>query len=133
MITRYSSQFKIFMNVLREKKEEIIISAVLVIILLGMSASLASLMYFFEHKKQPATFSSIPDTMRWAIMTLSTVGYGDVLHATLIGKVLADIVAILGISLFAIPAGIIASGFMEQFQKKQRKGDFCPHCGKPIH
>jgi voltage-gated potassium channel len=129
-MTRYSSQFKVFTDVLKEKKDELVISAVLILILLVLSASL---MYFVEQPHQPEVFSSIPATMWWAVVTLSTVGYGNVLPVTPFGKVLAGVVAVLGISLFALPAGIIASGFIEQVQRKRRKGDYCPHCGKPIH
>jgi len=128
-MTRYSSRFRIFMNVLRDKKEEIFISAMLVVLLLVISASL---MYYVENKVQPEEFSSIPEAMWWAVVTLTTVGYGEVVPATPFGRVLAGLVAVLGISLFAIPAGIIASGFMEQFQKRCIKGHFCPHCGKEI-
>lgn len=129
-MTRYSSQFKVFTDVLKEKKDELLISAFLVIVLLVLSASL---MYFVEHPYQPEVFSSIPATMWWAVVTLSTVGYGNVLPVTPFGKVLAGVVAVLGISLFALPAGIIASGFIEQVQRKRRKGDYCPHCGKLVH
>ena len=129
-MTRYSSRFKIFMAVLRDKREEIFISAMLVALLLVISASL---MFFVENKVQPEEFSSIPKAMWWAVVTLTTVGYGEVVPITPFGRVLAGFVAVLGISMFAIPAGIIASGFMEQFQKKHKKhGDFCPHCGKRI-
>lgn len=130
-MTRYSSRFRIFMTVLRDKKEEILIAFMFVAVLLVISASL---MYYAENKSQPVEFSNIPETMWWAVVTLTTVGYGEVVPVTPIGRILAGVVAILGISMFAIPAGIIASGFMEQFQATHRKkGDFCPHCGKRIH
>ena len=130
-MTRYSSRFQIFMDVLRDKKEEIFISLMMVLLLLIISASL---MYYLENKVQPEDFSSIPKSMWWAVITLSTVGYGEVVPITPAGRVLAGIVSVLGISLFAIPAGIIASGFIQEFQKRRRKKeDFCPHCGKPLH
>jgi len=129
-MTRYSSRFKVFMDVLRDKKEEILISLMLVVVLLIISASL---MYYAENKVQPEEFSNIPEAMWWAVVTLTTVGYGEVVPATSFGRVLAGCVAVLGISLFAIPAGIIASGFIEQFQKRhKKKADYCPHCGKQI-
>lgn len=129
-MTRYSSRFRIFMDVFKDKKEEIFISAMLVLLLLVISASL---MYYAENKVQPEAFSNIPEAMWWAVVTLTTVGYGEVVPITPFGRVLAGCVAVLGISLFAIPAGIIASGFIEQFQKRhKKKADYCPHCGKSI-
>lgn len=129
-MTRYSSRFRVFMGVLRDKREELFISIMLVILLLIISASL---MYYVENSVQPEEFSNIPEAMWWAVVTLTTVGYGEVVPITPFGRILAGCVAVLGISLFAIPAGIIASGFVEQFQKRHRKkADYCPHCGKPI-
>ena len=93
----------------------------------------SSAMYFAEHRSQPEVFSSIPHTMWWAVATLSTVGYGDVVPLTILGKVLAGIVALLGISMFALPTGILASGFVEEMQDKEATDDKCPHCGKSLN
>ena len=62
---------------------------------------------------------------------MTTVGYGDVIPATAAGKFLAAIIALVGIALFALPAGILSGGFINELQqhKKQRQ---CPHCGKAI-
>ena len=90
----------------------------------------SSLMYYIESEFQPDVFSSIPAAMWWGIITLTTIGYGDVYPITLAGKFLGSIIAILGIGLFALPAGILASGFIEEIQKKQKKSTICPHCGK---
>lgn len=67
--------------------------------------------------------------MWWGVATLTTVGYGDVYPITPIGKFLGAIIAILGIGLFALPAGILASGFSEKIQNKRI---VCPNCGKVI-
>ncbi|WP_218919371.1 potassium channel family protein [Longibacter salinarum] len=114
----------------------------------------ASLMFYAEHEAQPDVFSSIPATMWWAVATLTTVGYGDVYPVTVVGKILASIVAILGIGLFALPAGILASGLQEEWSDMTRseqrttstalsssqhgenrsssRNDVCPHCGLPL-
>ncbi len=92
----------------------------------------SSAMYFAEHTSQPEVFSSIPHTMWWAVATLSTVGYGDVYPVTVLGKILAGIVALLGISMFALPTGILASGFVEEMRDKKNLDDNCPHCGGPL-
>jgi voltage-gated potassium channel len=73
--------------------------------------------------------------MWWGIVTLTTVGYGDVYPVTVAGKVLASVIAISGIGLFALPAGIIASGFSEEMHQRRRESagpPLCPHCGKPL-
>ncbi len=128
-MTRYADEFRLFGNVLRAKKREIVISAILVLMLIILSSSI---MYYVEHDEQPEVFSSIPAAMWWAVETLSTVGYGDVLPLSPLGKFVAACVSMLGIALFAIPAGIIASGFVEEMRRKRSDDRVCPHCGKRI-
>jgi len=129
---RYSESMKTFGNVLRAKKEELFITMFVVFILLLVASSL---MYFIENEAQPDVFSSIPAAMWWGVATLTTVGYGDVYPITPAGKFLGAIIAILGIGMFALPAGIIGSGFIEEIQKRQAKKRIlvCPHCGKNIY
>lgn len=121
---RYMNAGKLMMRVFKSKKEELVLSFFMTMFLIIMSASI---MYFVEHDAQPDKFSSIPETMWWSVATLTTVGYGDVYPVTITGKILASFISILGIGMFALPAGILASGFSEEFKlakKKQR----CPHC-----
>ncbi len=126
---RYSEALKTLGNVFKEKKEELLITVFSVIILLVVSSSL---MYFVENAAQPEAFSSIPAAMWWGITTLTTVGYGDVHPITPIGKLLGAIIALLGIGMFALPTGILASGFAEEIQRRQGKRRICPHCGNDI-
>jgi voltage-gated potassium channel len=71
--------------------------------------------------------------MWWGIITLTSVGYGDVSPITLMGKLLGGIIAVLGLGLVALPAGIIASGFAEEVEKKRAKQRrICPHCGEEL-
>ena len=77
-------------------------------------------MYLVEKEAQPEVFSSIPATMWWAVITLTTVGYGDIYPITPLGKFLGAIIAFLGIGMFAIPAGILSSGLVEAIQGKNR-------------
>jgi voltage-gated potassium channel len=125
-VGRYSTALSLMSHVVSRKKEELIVTFTLLILLLVISSSL---MYYIENPVQPDVFSSIPATVWWAVVTLTTVGYGDIYPITPLGRVLAAIVAILGIGLFALPAGIIASGFVEEIQVKVKH---CPHCGKEI-
>lgn len=83
-----------------------------------------------QHDAQPDKFPSIPAAMWWGVATLTTVGYGDVFPITPLGKVLGAVVAILGVGLFALPTGILASGFSEGLQRSRRRDSaLCPHCG----
>jgi voltage-gated potassium channel len=87
-------------------------------------------MFFVEHPAQPEKFSSIPATMWWGVETLTTVGYGDIVPVTPQGKFLGSIVALLGVGVIALPAGILASGFYEEFSQKRIETITCPYCGK---
>lgn len=128
---RYISSLKLFGNVFKAKKEELIITSTVMIILLIVASSF---MYIFESNAQPDKFTDIPSTMWWAIATLTTAGYGDVYPITSEGKIIASIVAVLGIGLFALPTGILGAGFVEEFQKSKAhlEKHICPHCGKEI-
>jgi len=125
-LQRYSRALQTFSRVLRSRAEPLIVSLGFVLALLLISASL---MYFAEHDAQPQRFSSIPAAMWWAVETLSTVGYGDFTPVTPLGRMLAGVVAILGIGMFAIPTGILGAAFLEDQQKQDAKKP-CPHCGK---
>jgi voltage-gated potassium channel len=91
----------------------------------------ASLMFYAEHESQPQQFSSIPASMWWGAMTLTTVGYGDIYPVTPLGKMLGTFIALMGVGLFALPAGILASGFAEELQRR-REARKCPHCGAEL-
>lgn len=127
---RYSESLQTLGNVLKAKKEEMIVTFFVISLLLVFASST---IYYVEHDAQPEAFSSIPAAMWWGVATLTTVGYGDVYPITPIGKFLGAVIALLGIGMFALPAGILASGFAEELQKKRVKEiRICPHCGKNI-
>ncbi|MDD1762461.1 MAG: ion transporter [Methanothrix sp.] len=132
-LARYSDSLQTFIDVLRLKKDELGLIFFTIMILLIISSSL---MYEAEHEAQPDAFSSIPAAMWWGIVTLATVGYGDMFPITPLGKLIGSVVVILGIGLFALPTGMLASGFAEVVQArkeaKERKGMVCPHCGRVI-
>lgn len=131
-LARYAESLKLLGRVFRAKKEELIVSVLMLFTLLLFSSSL---MYVAENDAQPDKFGSIPAAMWWGVATLTTVGYGDVYPVTMIGKVLGAFIAVLGIGIFALPTGILATGFVEALQRKQAAGSLptvCPHCGKEI-
>ncbi len=126
---RYSSALSTLGRVIRSKKEELAITLFMVSVLLIIASSF---MYFLEHDAQPEAFSSIPATLWWGIETLTTVGYGDVFPITPYGKVMGATIALLSIGIFALPTGIIGSGFMEEIQAQRNKNSHCPHCGAKL-
>lgn len=126
---RYSEAIKTIGNVLRSKREELAITVFAIFLILVISGSL---LYYAERDIQPEAFSSIPASMWWAVVTLTTVGYGDIYPVTALGKIIGSFIAILGIGLFALPAGILSSSFIEQIQNKKHKVEHCPHCGTAL-
>jgi voltage-gated potassium channel len=127
---RYSRALQSMGLAVRGRREELLMAVVLMVMILVVASSL---MYMAERDRQPEAFSSIPATMWWGIMTLTTVGYGDVYPITALGKLTAALVAVAGIGLFALPAGIVGSAFIElREQRKATREGACPHCGKPI-
>ncbi|HNX16985.1 MAG TPA: ion transporter [Methanoregula sp.] len=127
-IGRYTDAAKTFQKVLERKKEEILLAFFILIIVLLLSSSM---MYTVEHDAQPEKFPDIPHAMWWGIVTLATVGYGDVYPVTPLGQFIGGIVVVVGIGIFALPMGIFASGFVDVINEKQQKKVYvCPYCGK---
>ena len=123
---RHSKTFHIIINTIEKKKSELLSSLVLMVSLLLVCATGV---YYVENEAQPEKFSSILASMWWAVATLTTVGYGDIYPITFLGKILGAISAIFGIGLFALPAGLLASGFADASEKGHST---CPHCGKEL-
>lgn len=115
-MTRYVESMRTFHNVFKAKKTELTLTLMLIFLLLVFASSA---MYAAESEAQPEKFSSIPETLWWGVITLTTIGYGDIYPITPIGKMIGGIIAFLGIGLFALPAGILASGFSEELQKRR--------------
>ena len=80
-----------------------------------------SLLYLAEAEAQPDKFGSIPRSLWWAIVTLTTVGYGDAYPVTALGRFLAGIIAITGVTMIALPTGIFASSFSEAMERQRRR------------
>ena len=125
-VARYSSTIRTFARVAAAKRTDL---AVIGMFLLVMLLLASSSMYFAEHHAQPRAFSSIPASMWWAIVTLTTVGYGDVVPVTPFGRVLGATIALIGIGFFALPAGVLAAAFAEELSRARQEG-VCPACGR---
>jgi voltage-gated potassium channel len=129
-LARYADSMRTLGVVLRSRREELLVTLFVVVVLLVFASSA---MYHVENEAQPQQFSSIPAAMWWGVATLTTVGYGDVYPVTTAGRFLGAAIAILGVGLFALPTGILASAFSEELQKKRRRErTVCPHCGLEI-
>ena len=115
-LTRYSGMMSMILKVLREESGNFMV-AIFVMTLVMVVA--ASGIYLAEHRTQPNAFGSIPQSMWWAIVTLTTVGYGDVIPLTLAGKLFAACIMIAGVGLIALPTGILASSFSENLKRNR--------------
>ena len=114
-LARFSPAFNTMLRVLARERDALM---GVLIVLIGMVIIAASLLYLVEGNLPGSEFATVPEAMWWAIATLTTVGYGDVTPVTPIGKFLAGIVMICGLGFFALPIGIIASAFMEEFRRQ---------------
>ena len=129
-LARYSDPMKTLGDVIKAKAGDLAVAFFILFIVLIFASSL---MYYAEFEAQPETFSSIPASMWWGIITLTTIGYGDTYPVTVLGKIIGAGVAVIGIAVYAIPTGIMASAFTEQLRKrKEENKNKCPHCGKEI-
>jgi len=88
------------------------------VMLVGSALFAASVMYLIERNAQPDKFGTIPDAMWWAIVTLGTIGYGDVVPITPLGRVVAGITIFVGLIMIALPVGIVATAFSEQIHRR---------------
>lgn len=79
----------------------------------------STVMFHLERGAQPEIFRSIPHTLWWGIVTMATVGYGDMAPVTLAGRIFGGLTMTLGIAMFAVPAGIIATGFADELRKRE--------------
>ncbi len=115
---RYSMAMSVMGAVARQEARSI--GAVLFVMMVILVLT-SSLIYLFEHRAQPHVFSDIPTAMWWAVVTLTTLGYGDMVPVTLLGRMLGALTAILGVGMIALPAGVLASGFSEQMRIRREE------------
>ena len=117
-LTRYSPALGALLDVIQREAEALMAAFVVLLLMLVFSACG---IYLLEGDTQPEVFGSIPESMWWAIVTLTTVGYGDVVPITVGGQVFAGLIGLIGIGMIAVPAAILASGFAECIHERRQK------------
>jgi len=113
---RYSQSIQTLMTVLRNEAKTLFAALTFILIVMTFAATG---IYYIERHAQPDEFSSIPASLWWALVTLTTVGYGDVVPVTTPGRVFGGIITLLGVGLYALPAGILSSSFTAQMQLRR--------------
>jgi voltage-gated potassium channel len=139
-LTRHSAVFGLLWSVLREEARAI--AALVFVLCLTLTVS-GALMYMIEGGDQPTVFTSIPAAMWWAIETLTTVGYGDMVPETTAGKMLGGVISVVGVGTLALFSGLITASFLDQLKLRRESArqhrlveaslSVCPHCGRALH
>ncbi len=112
-LTRYTTATVTLYKVLRREWQVIFASVFIMLLLIVLAASLG---YLLEHESQPDKFENIPQAIYWAVITLASVGYGDISPVTPWGRTLTVVLSLVGVGIFAIPAGLLASAFTDQLR-----------------
>jgi voltage-gated potassium channel len=104
---------------------------IFMMVVLSLVIILGSVMYLVERGKNG--FDNIPDSIYWAIVTITTVGYGDISPVTPLGKFIASIMMFIGYGIIAVPTGIITTEMALALRSKKDKHETCPGCGREGH
>ena len=112
-LTRYTGATQSLSKVIAREWPVMAASAFIMLLLVVMTASLG---YLFEHEAQPDKFENIPQSIYWAVVTLASVGYGDISPITPAGRAMTIVLALIGIGIFAIPAALLSAAFADQLK-----------------
>lgn len=134
-LTRYSRSLRSMGRVFRRTREQLLLTLSLIGLIVLVAASL---MYYAEHAAQPEAFGSIPEALWWGVVTLTTLGYGDVYPVTTLGRLMGGVFALAGILLVALPTAILGSAYVEELEDGGRSnadadpaGSGAPGDGRP--
>jgi voltage-gated potassium channel len=127
-LTHYTSEMRFLGAAVKGSLRKI---SIFMLIVLMLVIVLGSLMYLVEEGENG--FHSIPDSIYWAIVTITTVGYGDISPATAVGKFIASFIMLIGYGIIAVPTGIITTEMALAAKKKEEVNEVCPRCGKEGH
>lgn len=122
-LARYIKALQVFQRVVYRKRGQLLGTLIVLSVMLIFTSCL---IWSVEHEVNP-NIRSIPAAMWWSVVTLTTVGFGDTVPVTDLGKFAAGLVAVIGISMFAFPTAVLGAGFLEEVGNEHKT---CPHCGK---
>ncbi len=127
-LTHFMTEMQFLGSAMRAslKKISIFMSIVLMLVII-----LGSVMYLVEGRENG--FTSIPQSIYWAIVTITTVGYGDISPATSLGKLFASMIMLMGYGIIAVPTGIVTNEMVNAARQKQTRPGVCPACGRDSH
>ncbi len=136
-VIRYSKGFKLIKEVMQSVRKELAMVFSIAVVVVTFASML---MYYIEKAAQPEVFSSIGQSFWWAVVTFSTVGYGDIYPITTLGQIIGGAIAVISIGMIAMPTAIISSALTAKIQsdkdqklaKTEDTEDKCPHCGEII-
>jgi voltage-gated potassium channel len=124
-----------YMNASNSLSDALYASRHKIIVFLGVTLTIVStigaIMYLIEGKAHG--FTSIPKSIYWAIVTLTTVGYGDIVPQTVVGKALSSMLMIIGYGIIAVPTGLVSAEIVTKKLQENKKDHQCPQCHKSIH
>jgi voltage-gated potassium channel len=123
----FEESFQQIIHGLQKRKELIVVTFTLMLICIYISSAMV---YQLEHIAQPAVFKSIPDTFWWGVVTLTTIGYGDMIPITPLGRIFSALMFVFGIGIFALPMAIVTAVIIEASANSQQI-PFCQNCGEP--
>jgi voltage-gated potassium channel len=115
---RYSDSFDLLSRVWLRTRADLAMGSFVVLMVVLFSASA---LWFVEQDLQPDAFGSIPKAMWWGIITVTTIGYGDVSPASPLGKVIASVIAYIGVCIFALPVGVVGAAFVDEIQERRKR------------
>ena len=101
------------------------------LVVLTLVIILGSMMYLIEERQNG--FTSIPESIYWAIVTITTVGYGDISPVTPLGKFVASLIMLMGYGIIAVPTGILTTEMALAVKNREQQNETCPNCGKEGH
>jgi voltage-gated potassium channel len=125
----FLAEGNLLLRSLRQSFNKILVFFFFVVI---MVVSIGTLMYMIEGDQEGTSFNNIPNSIYWAIVTMTTVGYGDITPVTGIGRFLSAVVMLLGYTIIAVPTGIVSASMIDEGNKRKSKR-VCPHCGRKGH
>lgn len=125
---KFLNEGKVLLRSLQESIRKIIVFFLFIVILV---ISIGTIMYMVEGDEPGTQFNNIPNSIYWAVVTMTTVGYGDITPVTPFGRFLSAIVMLIGYTIIAVPTGIVSASMMRQYRKKEKHE--CPHCHMSGH